>query len=124
MHRALDNAYRALRVYFRRGQEVLAAIAAGDVTLVEESLRLRGAAFHNFRVQDVSATDAGFDITEMADARQVVAQIQVQNQKIVEAYSGFSRMVRRELAEIGRKKQQASRYRSRAKTISQFSKSV
>ena len=54
----------ALKVYLDRGREAVINLKSQNFEKVEEILRLRKAAFHNFRAADALAISNGLDVVK------------------------------------------------------------
>ena len=66
-----QHAQEALRAYVERGRAVLRLLRRSKFEKADEAFRRRSAAFHNFRVVDRLALDAGQDLKELETVREM-----------------------------------------------------
>jgi hypothetical protein len=114
----------ALTTYLERGRAAIVSLKAGRHDEATEILRLRTAAFHNFRAVDALAVKAGSDLANDPEViamwneirvveKELAAELQVAAAKTKELYA----KIRETRAKIGR-------YRSGREKPAGFAKTV
>jgi hypothetical protein len=121
-----SQAAQALAVYVERGRKALAAIEAGELDEAERLLRLRGAAFHNFRALDDLALKAGIDLGGDERLAALAAADAERRGPLEKALRAVYAKTGRQLAKIREARQTLGNYRSdkQATPGSRFESSV
>ncbi len=73
----------ALAVYLRRGDAAIALLQKDDFDNAMEMLRLRDAAYHNFRALDHLALDQGIDIGKDGEVRDLWLKVEKLNKNLM-----------------------------------------
>lgn len=77
-----EMAAKALKAYLDRGLEALKLANLEDLEKLEEQLRLRRAAFYNFKAADKLACDNGIDIAKIEEFRRIRNEIESVDEKL------------------------------------------
>ena len=104
-----DQAFAALKHFYLRTLAAMDAIDSADQKALEDILRKRTAAFHNFRVADALLLQAGIDVSVNPELQKIWTDIRVSELKLKEKLAIFSKIKKRELnsAIVARKKIQS-----------------
>lgn len=118
------QAKQALRVYLERGERALQMATAGDYESLDDALRWRTAAFHNFRVADALATQAGEDITTDPEMRALEVKIRDVDNRLGSLLAELAKQADVQVRKLGLARQSLRRYQSGRPGQSTFTHSV
>ncbi|MBP9706095.1 MAG: hypothetical protein KBD78_00520 [Oligoflexales bacterium] len=105
----IDQAFAALRHYYLRSLAAIDAIDLANQKSLDEILRKRTAAFHNFRVADALLLRDGIDVSLNPELQEIWMDIRAIDLKLKDKLAIFSKIKKRELnsAILARKKIQS-----------------
>ncbi len=106
------QAQQALRLYVERSRSALAALQRDDFAGAIKFLRLRKAAFHNFRANDALAAAEGFQIERDAAAQQLAQQAGQVDQLLISTLTSHRDQTAAEVTRMSHLRGKISRYKS------------
>jgi hypothetical protein len=119
-----NRAAQALSVYLERGKKALECLRVGEIDQAVELLRLRGAAFYNFRALEAKAREVGSDMGGGETVVAMLAEDDALRGQLVQALAETLKKTGKQLAKIRDARQTLSSYRSKAGETTRFEKSV
>lgn len=118
------QAATTLLVYLERGRLALDLLEKGEIDRAEEVLKLRGAAFHNFRALDALAQKAGQDISQAPECLTTWHAIREVEILLTDSLASAHQETGRLYARVKKARQKIGRYRSRAPDSSRFAQTI
>ncbi len=118
------NAAKALAVYLERGEQAVAKLKDGNVDEADEILLWRNAAFHNFKVMDAFAKEAGIDLAQNLDVLNLWRGIQEVDEQLKLSLDLARKNTRHALKKIRKSRGKIGHYRSGKIDNPSFAKSV
>jgi len=112
MRNLFQQAKQALLVYEERGLKVLDMLLTGDKGDVESLLRLRNAAFANFRVYFANLEAAGLNVEEKGVFTEIASRAATTNEKLSAALEVRKDEMLTELANVLKVRRSISKYHS------------
>ena len=119
-----QQAKRILDVYLERGQTALAELRLENVDAALEIMRLRKAAFYNFKVVDALATGQGFDLNSLPDFAGLFIQLQSLDIHLMEEMQKAKELAGEQARRLNAARRKISKYRSTIDSSSRFEQSV
>jgi hypothetical protein len=124
MSKYASQALHALAVYLERGRKALECISINDLDEAERLLRLRNAAFQNFRALDDLALKDGVDLSQDPSVPALLAEVASLHGPLDQALQDVFEKTGRQLAKIREARQTLSSYRSKTARAAGFESSV
>jgi hypothetical protein len=118
------QARTALKVYLDRGKHALAQFDAGDLEGFVETLRLKSAAFHNFRAADGILAKAGIQSENDVEMVALWPEIADIDRLLTDAVNAAAKFTSDELKRNQRVRNSIGKYRSRKLRDTGFERSV
>lgn len=119
-----QQARRILNVYLERGQTALAELRSDNVDAALAILRLRKAAFHNFRAIDALAVAQGLDLNSIPDFAGLFIQLQSLDIHLTEEMLKARELAGEQAHRLNAARRKISKYRSTVDSSSRFEQSV
>ena len=107
-----QQAQAVLECYKERGDLALKALVEGDWESARHLLRLRKAAFHNFRVLEEEARRAGIELEEQVTLRDVAQQALATDRELIQVLESTRDSTSGEIAKILSLRGKIGRYKS------------
>jgi len=113
-----QQAQAMLDCYKKRGDSALKALQEQDWEAARQLLRLRKAAFHNFRVLEEEAKQAGIELESHAALRTLAQQALVTDRDLIQALEVTRDSTSGEIAKILSLRGKIGRYKSGSPVLS------
>jgi len=114
----------ALEVYLKRGYEALTVLESRGPEEFFAVMRLREAAFHNFRALDAVAIQGGFDMQARPEARRLWNEIDQVNRTLMGVMTEAQQALGEKLAHLRASRVQGQAYRSGTPPVLRLVKSI
>jgi hypothetical protein len=101
-----------LNVYLERTNAAIALVRKGDFDLLGDMMRMRSAAFHNFRALDAIAVGMGYNINEDKKMKNLMNQIDQLNEQLETELDEAKEKLKSSLVKVSSNKEVISSYRS------------
>ena len=119
-----QDAKRILEVYLARGQAALDLLRSEKVDDALETLRWRKAAFHNFRVVDSKAQQAGINLQQVESFAGLLSEIQSVDMHLKDEMAKARELANMQAEKLHNARRKIGKYRSTVDKPSQFEQSV
>ena len=101
-----------LNVYLERTNAAIGLVRKGDFDLLGDLMRMRSAAFHNFRALDAIAVGIGYNINKDKKMKNLMIQIDQLNKQLETELDEAKQKLKSSLVKVSSNKEVISSYRS------------
>ena len=121
----LEEQVRAsLEVYYKRGQKVIELLGKGELDRALQLLRLRKAAFHNFRVAENRLYAEKDWILEKSGWSELFEKIDRQDSWLIEAFQTEAERSGRDLRSLSKEREKIRNFKAVKRRSGSFQRSV